>query len=167
MIEVSGQIVSNHTGKLYRVSNRGKRSVMVLYNYNINDTLTVTFKNHMTQELARSQTRLVQYLLDRGLKPSALSIENKCPESLQNVFRENSINIQICPPKDHHINQAEKAIDTWNLHLLSGLSGVEPNFTMNLWCRLLPHVTQTLNPLHRSRINSRLSEESQLNEAFY
>ena len=37
----------------------------------------------------------------------------------------------------------------------------------HLWCRLLPQATQTLNLLHQSWKNPRLSAEAQLNKALY
>ena len=46
-------------------------TVMVLYDYNINIILTEPLKNNTSPDLVRVQTRLMQYLLDRGLKPSA------------------------------------------------------------------------------------------------
>ena len=114
----------------------------------------------------RAQTRIIQDLLYRGLKPSTLRIDNTCPEALKKFFRSNNIDFQLCPPKNHHSNQAEKEIDTWKCYFLSGLSGVYPNVSLHLWCLLLPQATQTLNILRRSQINPRLSAESQLNKAF-
>ena len=51
-------------------------------------------------------------------------------------------------------------------HLIAGLSSYDPNFSLHLWDRLIPHATLTLNLLHPYRINSRLSAEAQLNGAF-
>ena len=88
-------------------------SVMVLYDYKRNAILTEPLKNNTTPELVRAQTCLTQYLLDRGLKPTALRINNGCPKAIQLFFRANSIDFQLCPPNDHHTNKAEKAIDNW------------------------------------------------------
>ena len=165
-VEVSGQIFSDQTGRFPKVSSRENRSVMVLYDYNGNAILTDPLKNNTTPELVRAQTWLTQYLLDRGLKPMALRIDNECPEALKPFFRVNSIYFHLYPPNNHRINQSEKAIDSWKCHFLAGLSGVDPNFPLHLWCRLPPHDTQTLNLLRRSRINPRLSAEAQLNGAF-
>ena len=116
---------------------------MVLYKYDSNAILTEPLKNHTTQELVRSQIWLIQYLIDQGLKPSARRIENECPEAIQNFFRANSVDFHLCPPNNHHSNQSEKAIDIWKCHLLAGISGVNPNFPMHLWCRLLRQSTLT------------------------
>ena len=85
-VEVSGQIFSDQTGQLPRVSSRGNRSVMVLYDYDSNAILADPLKNNTTTELVREQTRLTQYLLYCGLKPTALRIDNKCPKSLKRFF---------------------------------------------------------------------------------
>ena len=105
---------------------------MVLYDYNINAILAEPFKNNTTQDLVRSQTRLVQYLLDQDLNPTALHIDNKCSKALKHFLRENSVNLQLCPPNNHRTNQAEKSINTWKCHFLAGLSGVDPNFPLHL-----------------------------------
>ena len=166
LVEVSGQIFSDQTGIFPRVFSRGNRSMMVLCYYDINVILTEPLENNATPELVRAQTRLTQYLLDRGLNTLALRIDNECPEALKCFFRTNSIYFQIFPPNYHCTNQAEKTIDTWKCHFLSGINGVEPNPPLHIWCRLLPQATQTLNLLHRSRTNPRLSAEAQLNGAF-
>ena len=165
-VDVPGQIFSDQTGRFPRVSSRGNRAAMVFYYYDSNAILTEPLKNNNTLELVRAQTHLTQYLLDLGLNPTALRIDNKCPEALQHFFRANSIYFQLCPPNDHRTNQAEKAINTWKFHFLAGLSGVDPNPPLHLWCRLLPQATQTLNLLRRSRINLQLSAEAQLNGVF-
>ena len=113
-----------------------------------------------------AQTRLTQYLLDRGLKPTALHIDNECPEALKLFPRANSIYFQLCPPNNHHTNQAEKSIDTWKCHFFAGLNGVDPNFPLRLWFRLFPQATQTLNLLRRSQINPQLLAEAQSNGEF-
>ena len=69
--------------------------MVVLYDYESNTILTNPFKNHTTQELVRAQTRLFQYILDQGMKPSALRIDNKCPEALLSFFRANSFDVQL------------------------------------------------------------------------
>ena len=79
---------------------------MVLYDYNSNAILTEPLKNNKTPELERAQTRLTQYLLDCGIKPTALRIDNEYPEALKLFFMDNIIDFQICPPKNHRTNQA-------------------------------------------------------------
>ena len=60
----------------------------------------------------------MQYLLYRGLKPTALHIDNECPKALKLFFRANSVDFRLCPPNEHHTNLSEKAINTWKCHFL-------------------------------------------------
>ena len=103
---VSGQIFLDQTEIFPRVSIRGNRSIMVLYDYDSNAILNKPFKNNTTPYFVRSQMRLIQYLLDWGLNPSALRIYNECLEALKSFFRANSVDFQLCPPSDHRTNQA-------------------------------------------------------------
>ena len=51
---VSGQIFSDQTGRFPRVSRRGIRSVLVLYDYDSNVILAEHFKNNTTPDLVRA-----------------------------------------------------------------------------------------------------------------
>ena len=80
--------------------------MMVLYDYDNSDILAEPFKNNTTPELVIGQTRLMQYLLNRGLKPTALRIDDDFPKALKHFFRANGVKFQLCPPNDHRTNQA-------------------------------------------------------------
>ena len=69
--------------------------MILLYDYGSKAILTEPIKNNTTPNLVRVQTRLTQYLLDRGHKPTALRIDNQFPEALKCFFRANSINFQL------------------------------------------------------------------------
>ena len=66
------------------------------------------------------------------------------------------------PPYIHRRNAAERAIRTFKDHFISILCGTDPLFPINVWDKLLPQVTITLNLLRISRINPQLSAFSQI-----
>ena len=66
----------------------------------------------------------------------------------------------------HHVNAAEKAIDSFKNHFITELSMLDSSFPMHLWCRLIPLAITTLNLLRPSRVNPKLSTEEYLNEVF-
>jgi len=51
-------------------------------------------------------------------------------------------------------------------HFISGLCSTHPDFPLNLWDKLLPQATLTLNLLRPSRINPQLSAHAQVYGAF-
>ena len=94
-------------------------------------------------------------------------LDDECLGGLKTFLRESSVKFQLVPPYLHHTNAAERAIQTYKNHLISGLISCEPNFPLSLWNRLIPYATLTLNLLLPSCLNPRLSAEAQLNGAFY
>jgi hypothetical protein len=69
-------------------------------------------------------------------------------------------------PQIHHRNWAERDIQTFKNHFISGLCSTHPDFPLNLWDKLLPQATLTLNLLRPSPINPKLSAYAQIHGAF-
>jgi hypothetical protein len=83
-----------------------------------------------------------------------------------NYLTEKGIDYQLALPHIHRRNNAEREIQTFKNHFISGLCSVDPNFPLRLWDKLLPQATLTLNLLRKSRINPRMSAYAQLNGHF-
>ena len=60
------------------------------------------------------------------------------------------------PPHIHRRKSAERAIQTFKSHLLSGLETCHSRYPITEWDRLLPQAELTLNLLQRSRVNTNL-----------
>jgi hypothetical protein len=166
VVEITGQIYSDQTGRFPVLSSRGNKYVMVIYDYDSSAILAAPIKNRSERELLRAYSLMHQHLTDRGLKPQLQKLDNECSQALKQFMRQNHIDFQLVPPYDHRQNAAERAIGIWKDHFVAGLASLDPNFPMHLWCRLIDQCTQTLNLLRPSRINPRLSAEAQLNGAF-
>ena len=74
--------------------------------------------------------------------------------------------MQVIEKQRDRANAAEKAIGIFKDHFISGLAIVNPNFSLHLWCRLIPLAVTTLNLLRPSRINPKLSAYEILNGVF-
>ena len=57
----------------------------------------------------------------------------------------------------HRRNIAERAIRTFQAHFIAGLCSTHKDFPLNLWDRLLPQATMTLNMLQASNRNPKVS----------
>ena len=73
---------------------------------------------------------------------------------------------QLVLPHIHQRNASERAIRTFKNHFIAGLASTDPNFPLSNWCRLLPQAELTLNLLHASRLNPKLSAYAQLEGTF-
>ena len=86
--------------------------------------------------------------------------------SPKKYFQKEGIYFQLIPLHLHCTNGAERLMVTFNDHLVTGLSSTDPSFPMYLWCRLIPDATTTLNLLHASHLNPRISAQDLLNGVF-
>ena len=64
---------------------------------------------------------------------------------------------QLVLPHDHQQNLAEKAFQTVKAHFISILCGVDKDFPLHLWDRLLPQAKHTLNMLHTAKVAPNIS----------
>ena len=81
-------------------------------------------------------------------------------------MEEENENFHLVPPHLHQRNAAERAIQTFKNHFISGIVSTHKDFPIHLWCRLLPQAIVTLNLLRPSRINPTLSAHAQLHGQF-
>ena len=166
IVSLTGKVFSDQTGRFPQTSSRGNKYVMIFYDYDSSAILAEPLKSRSEAELLRAFTKLHQHLSSRGLRPALHILDNECPKGLKNYIRNAGATLQLAPPNMHRTNAAEKAIDIWKCHFIAGLSSVDPDFPMHLWCRLIQQATTTLNLLRPARINTRLSAEAQLNGNF-
>jgi hypothetical protein len=68
--------------------------------------------------------------------------------------------------RNHQQNLAERAIQTFKNHFKAIIAGVDDNFPMNLWDRLLPQTVLTLNLLQQSNIAPTVSAYQYIHGAF-
>ena len=81
-------------------------------------------------------------------------------------MEEENENFQLVLPHLHQQNAAERAIQTFKNHFISGMVSTQKDLPLNLWCRILPQAMVTLNLLHPYRINLILSAHGQLHGLF-
>jgi hypothetical protein len=65
--------------------------------------------------------------------------------------------IQLIPPDNHRRNLVARAIQTFKRHFKAILAGIDKNFPMRLWDKLLLQTVLTLNLLRQSNATSTVS----------
>jgi hypothetical protein len=127
----------------------GNKYILILYDYDSNIVLSAPMKNRGDKEMVRAFDLLIQSLIIRGLKTSLKSLDNEASLALRNYLTKQGIDYQLAPPHIHRRNNAERVIQAFKNHLISGLCSVDPNFPLKLWDKLLPQKTITLNLLRK------------------
>ena len=88
-------------------------------------------------------------------------MDNKTSRDLEDAIAETTMTLQLVPPNQHRAKLAERAIQTWKCHFISGLSRASTHFPIRLWATLVEQANITLNLLHTSNIEPKHSAYSQ------
>ena len=74
--------------------------------------------------------------------------------------------LQLVPPDTHHHNAAERAMQTFKNHFVGILFGIDQNFPIHLWDRLILQAVLTLNLLQQSQMALTITLYANLYGAF-
>jgi hypothetical protein len=155
IIEPTGQIYTDQTGRFVSTSSNGNNYLMILrvYDYDSNFIFSQPFKNRTAACIINAYKALHARLCTAGLALQLQRLDNECSTSLKTFMTEQNIGYQLVPPRVHRQNAAERAIRTFQNHFIAGLCSVNKEFPIHLWDRLIPQAEITLNLLHGSRLS--------------
>jgi hypothetical protein len=166
VLEPTGQIYSDQTGKFVAPSSNGNTYLMVVYDYDSNHIFAQPFRNRTVKCLLDAYTILHTKLVTAGLRPKLQRLDKECSKVLKQFLTAQKVDFQLVPPGLHRRNAAKRAIRTFQNHFIAGLCSVDAEFPIHLWDRLVPQAELTLNLLRGSRINPKLSAWAQVNGTF-
>ena len=160
--EISNKIYTDQTGRFPHKSSQGNQYIMVVYVYEANAILAEPLKNRSGATLLATYEKIYNQLQDSGFHPKLHILDNEASGDFKSFLKQKNVQYQLVPPHTHRRNAAERAIQTFKNHFISGLCSVDKTFPIHLWDRLLPQAVLTLNLLRPSRWNSKLSAYQQI-----
>jgi hypothetical protein len=101
-----------------------------------------------------------------GFKPCLNIMDNEASTAVKRQIVTSGATYQLVEPHNHCVNAAERAIRTWKNHFIACLCSTDPSFPVRLWDKLIPQAELTLNVLHTSRINPKLSAHAKIHGIF-
>ena len=138
---------TDQTEQFLVMSIQGKRYIMVLCKTDGNLILVKPMKNRTSGKMCKAYNNLMTRLKQSGITFKKHILDNEASEEFLQTLRKQGIKYQTVPPHMHQQNAAEKAISTFKDHFTSILVGVDKNFPMHMWDRLLPQAESTLKML--------------------
>jgi hypothetical protein len=166
IMEPTGQIYSDQTGRFVVPSSNGNNYLMILYDYDSNAILAEPMRTRTGKSILTAFETLQKRLITAGLTPQLHRLDNECSDALKAHLRDSSIEFQLVPPGVHRRNAAERAIRTFKNHFIAGLCSVDKDFPLHLWDRLVPQAELSLNLMRGSRLNPKLSAHAQMHGQF-
>jgi hypothetical protein len=159
----TGKIHIDQTGHFPATSSIGNQYIMVL-DGNYFDAKPM--KNKSEGSIVKAYLILWTRLTESGtVRPITHILDNEVTEVYKAEIKKNC-KMQLVPPGDHQQNLAERAIQTFKIHVKATIAGVDDNCPMNLWDRLLPQTALTLNLLRQSNIAPTVSAYQYVHGAF-
>ena len=133
VVEPSDLLATDLTGLFPTISIQDYNYIIVCYIFDTNGIIVRPMKNRSVAEHIRVYNEIFGCLEKRGLRPAVHKMDNECPQELNDIiFHQNKHKLELVPPHDHRTNPAERCIDTFKCHLISGLSAMDPNFPLHL-----------------------------------
>jgi hypothetical protein len=150
VIEPTGKVYTDQTGKFITPSSTGNNCLLVLYDYDSNSILAQPMKSRHATTVLSAYKVLHTKLCAAGLRPQLQRLDNECSAILKECMTAQDVEYQLVPPGVHRRNAAERAIRTFKNHFIAGLCSVDKDFPLHLWDRLLPQALLSLNLLRGS-----------------
>ena len=150
---ITGRVHSDQTGALPITSISGNKYIFILYDEDSNYIDAVPIPSRTKHQILAAYKSSHAMLKSRGLQPRLQRLDNEASIILKDFMYSENVDFQLTPAGIHRRNKAERAIQTFKSHFISGLCTVDPKFPLNLWDKLLPQAILTLNLLRPSNIN--------------
>ena len=115
-------------------------------------------KNREGPELVRAYRATYDFFNTATLKPQFQMLDNEKSTALDKLLKHDlKVTVELVPPNCHRRNRAERAIQDWKAHFISGLATVNPSFPIAAWDELVYQGQLTINHLRAYTPNRNIS----------
>lgn len=158
----SGTMYTDATGALPAVSLEGNQYYFIAYAYDLNYIFALPISNLRDETILTAFDEVFQELKSKGFKPTFNVTDNQAAMPIKKYLSKEQTNWQFVEPNNHRVNAAERAIQTYKNHFISGLCTTDSEWPLQLWDNLTEQALITLNLLRTSRIDPTKSAYHQL-----
>ena len=116
-----GTIYTDLTGKFPITSLHGMAVMFIMYDWTSNTILATPIKEAKAETIVECFKKNITYLSKRGFKQVYDIIYNVETKSIKTYLESENIKVQFVTQYDHRVNAAERAIQTFKNHTISGL----------------------------------------------
>ena len=163
--KIEGTMYTDMTGALPHMSLEGNLYYLIAYIYDMNAILAKPMKSNNSADIIAAFEDIFSELKDKGYKPKLNVSDNQSATQIKQFLAANDCEWQFVEPHNHRVNAAERAIQTFKNHFISGLCCSDSEFPLQLWDQLTEQAEITLNLLRPSRRDPSKSAYEDLNGA--
>ena len=139
------------------MSLEGNVCYLIVYHYESNAILGLPISGFNDNTVFAAYKTQFEFLESKAYKIKLNVMDNQCTKQIKKILTDNDCELMLVEPHNHHINAAERAIQTFKDHLISALATTDSEFPPQLWVKLTSQVETNLNLMQASQINPRIS----------
>ena len=128
----------------------GQQLFFIAYDYDTNYIFAIPIDSTEIEHIMAAFATVVDTLRTNGYTPTFNVTDNQAAAEAKKIGCNNNNTVQFVKPHNHCINAAERAIQTFKKHFVSGLCTTNINFPLQLWNHLAPQAEITCNLLRFS-----------------
>ena len=96
-------------------------AMFIMYDWTTNAILATPIKEAKSETIVDCFKKNITYLSKRGFKPVYNVIDNVATNAINTFLESENIKVQFVTPYDHSVNSAEREIQSFKNHTISGL----------------------------------------------
>ena len=146
-------LYTDATGSLPARSLNGNHYYFIAYDYDLNYIFTVPIPNLLDTTIIGAFKNVFDQLKEKGFKPKFNVTDNQAAVKIREFLQQQKCKGQFVEPLNHRVNAAERAIQTFKNHFISGLCSTDTDWPIQLWDQLTPQAEITLNLVRTSRMD--------------
>jgi hypothetical protein len=143
------------------MSLEGNICFLIVYHCKTNAIFALPIAGFSDNIIFASYQQQYNLLTLKGYKICLNAIDNQATKVIQKFLDEQQCHLLLVKPHIephyHHVNAAERAIQTFKAHFVSALATTNSKSPLQLWDQLTPQVNSTLNMMHPSHVNPNIS----------
>jgi hypothetical protein len=117
----TGTMYTDANGALPAVSLEGNQYYFVAYAYDPNYIFAKPIPNLRDETILDVFDKVFQELRSKGFKPTFNVTDNQAASPIKKYLQKENTTWQFVEPNNHRVNAAERAIQTYKNHFISGL----------------------------------------------
>lgn len=147
----NGTVYTDATGALPVMSVDGHQYYVVAYDYDNNYINAVAVTDLKDDTILETVQQIFKEIEENGLHPRLNVTDNQAVRPLKAFLKTKECKWQFVEPHNHRVNAAERAIQTFKNHLISGMCCTDSKWPLQLWHQLTDQALITLNLCRTSR----------------
>ena len=159
----TGTSYTDMTGSFPVMSLDGMQYYVVAYDYDTNAIFAVPVPDLTDETIIKAFRQVFEELETKGYTPTFDVTDNQATTPIKEFLKKKHCKWQFVEPANYRVNAAERAIQTFKNHFISGLSSTDSEWPLQLWDQMTEQAVTTLNIMRQSRISPGKSAYEQLN----